>query len=636
MHQLNMGRGQQALLEPAPAVRVRRGAHVEAGEVQHIEAEEDDRGRPVGGRDLALCFQLHALLERGEGRAPVGAERRDLAVEDHALDRLLRQLRSELGERGSEVQAAPRAQRHLLVVDESKHAVAVELGLPQPAGAGEYGVARFGEHGEELHRQRFLLSGGDELRGGDAAHRQGLEVLDHKAGEDRVVFLGDAGFGDEAVLVLDEEPVLRVPGCADQRKGAFELGAPKRDAQLARGDALPDKALGLRAVVVPVTLAVLVGRIGAAVPHDHFARAVLLGGNHAFERGVVVRVVLGHDGEALVRGVERGASGNRPGLEHAVAFQPEVVVQLARRVLLYHEKEQSLARCGRGRRLGRRVEGALLGIFVQQRCRRRRVGQHDALGFGHARDSSLPDRARVLDNPSMTQLLAGTSGFSYKEWLGKFYPEKHPADGMLRYYAGHFATVEINHTFYRMPAETMLARWAEEVPEGFSFTLKAPRRITHELRLKECETHVAEFLRRAQALGGKLGPILFQLPPFLTKDLPRLRDFLALLPAGRPAAFEFRNATWQDEEVYGTLREKGVMLCYPHTDEGESPPVVATADCAYLRLRRTPYEDAELGEWAGRIAALNVERAYVYFMHEDDALGAVFARKLLDFWKQRK
>ena len=236
----------------------------------------------------------------------------------------------------------------------------------------------------------------------------------------------------------------------------------------------------------------------------------------------------------------------------------------------------------------------------------------------------------------MTQLLSGTSGFSYKEWLGKFYPEKHPVDAMLRYYAGHFATVEINNTFYRMPAETMLARWAEEVPENFAFTLKAPRRITHELRLKDCETHVAEFARRAQALGGKLGPLLFQLPPYLKKDLPRLRDFLALLPAGRPAAFEFRNESWQDGEVYAALRAKGAMLCYTDTDEGDSPPVVATADCAYLRLRRTHYDDSELGDWAGRIAALSLERVYVYFMHEDDALGAVFARKLLDFWKQRK
>jgi uncharacterized protein YecE (DUF72 family) len=233
------------------------------------------------------------------------------------------------------------------------------------------------------------------------------------------------------------------------------------------------------------------------------------------------------------------------------------------------------------------------------------------------------------------QLLTGTSGFSYKEWLGKFYPEKLPAAGMLRYYAGQFATVEINNTFYRMPAETMLARWAEEVPGNFAFTLKAPRRITHELRLKECETHVAEFFRRAQALGGKLGPVLFQLPPFLKKDLPRLRDFLALVPAGRPAAFEFRNESWQDDEVHGMLRARGAMLCYTDTEAGDSPPIVATAASAYLRLRRTHYEDTDLGDWAKRIAALRLERAYVYFMHEDDALGTVFARKLMELWNGR-
>lgn len=233
------------------------------------------------------------------------------------------------------------------------------------------------------------------------------------------------------------------------------------------------------------------------------------------------------------------------------------------------------------------------------------------------------------------ELLAGTSGFSYKEWLGKFYPEKHPADQMLRYYASHFATVEINNTFYRMPAEAMLANWAGQVPDAFSFTLKAPRRITHELRLKECETHVAEFIRRAQALGGKLGPLLFQLPPFLKKDLARLRDFLALLPAGRAAAFEFRNDSWQDEAVHALLREKGAMLCCTDTDEGDSPPPVATSNNAYLRLRRTHYDDAELSDWARKIAALRLDRAYVYFMHEDDALGAVFARKLMELWKQQ-
>jgi len=230
------------------------------------------------------------------------------------------------------------------------------------------------------------------------------------------------------------------------------------------------------------------------------------------------------------------------------------------------------------------------------------------------------------------QLLAGTSGFSYKEWLGKFYPEKLPGEAMLRYYAERLPTVEINNTFYRMPAEPMLARWAAEVPESFAFALKAPRRITHELRLKECETHVAEFLRRARALEGKLGPVLFQLPPFLKKDVPRLRDFLALLPAGRPAAFEFRNDSWRDDEVYATLRAKEVMLCYTDTEQGESPPLVATADCGYLRLRRTHYDDGELRAWAERIAKQPLARVYVYFMHEDDALGARFAQRLIELW----
>jgi uncharacterized protein YecE (DUF72 family) len=233
------------------------------------------------------------------------------------------------------------------------------------------------------------------------------------------------------------------------------------------------------------------------------------------------------------------------------------------------------------------------------------------------------------------RILSGASGYSFKEWRGTFYPEKMKPEEMLAFYSARLPTVEINNTFYRMPAEAMLANWGEQVPDGFLFTLKAPRRITHELRLKECEAHVAEFLKRAQKLGAKLGPLLFQLPPFLKKDLPRLRGFLTLLPAGQPAAFEFRNDSWQDDEVYEALRAKGAMLCYTDTDEGDSPPVVATAASGYLRLRRTHYEDTELGAWAERIAALALERVYVYFMHEDDALGAVFARKLLESWKGR-
>src|SRR5437660_1331546 len=142
-------------------------------------------------------------------------------------------------------------------------------------------------------------------------------------------------------------------------------------------------------------------------------------------------------------------------------------------------------------------------------------------------------------------LLAGTSGYSYKEWLGHFYPEKLPASEMLSYYAQHFSTVEINNTFYRMPAESMLAQWTEKVPDHFTFTLKAPRRITHDKRLREAESDVAEFVRRAGALGNKLGVLLFQLPPYLKKDLPRLRDFLGLLPSETRVAFEFRNDSWQ-------------------------------------------------------------------------------------------
>ncbi len=230
------------------------------------------------------------------------------------------------------------------------------------------------------------------------------------------------------------------------------------------------------------------------------------------------------------------------------------------------------------------------------------------------------------------QMLAGTSGYSYKEWLGSFYPEKLPAGEMLRYYAGRFATVEINNTFYRMPAEAMLARWAEEVPGSFAFTLKAPRRITHEKRLREAGPEVAEFLRRAAALGDKLGVVLFQLPPFLKKDLPRLQDFLGALPSGQRVAMEFRNASWQDDEVYEALRARGAMLCVTDTDEGDTP-FVATSDFGYIRLRRTHYDEADLRAWVERIAQQRLARTYVYFMHEDEALGTKFAQNINDLWR---
>jgi uncharacterized protein YecE (DUF72 family) len=230
------------------------------------------------------------------------------------------------------------------------------------------------------------------------------------------------------------------------------------------------------------------------------------------------------------------------------------------------------------------------------------------------------------------EMLAGTSGYSFKEWLGHFYPDKLPAREMLRYYAGRLPTVEINNTFYRMPDPTMLARWAEEVPEHFAFSLKAPRRITHDNRLRDADQNVAEFLRRATVLGHKLGVLLFQLPPYLKKDLPRLRDFLALLPSGTSAAFEFRNPTWQDDEVYQTLHEHAAMLCVTDTDQGDTP-YVATSDYGYLRLRRTHYDEADLRAWAERIAEKALTRTYVYFMHEDEALGTRFALQLAEQWR---
>ena len=232
------------------------------------------------------------------------------------------------------------------------------------------------------------------------------------------------------------------------------------------------------------------------------------------------------------------------------------------------------------------------------------------------------------------ELLAGTSGYSYKEWLGHFYPEKLPAAEMLRYYAERFATVEINNTFYRMPPEAMLTQWLTQVPERFTFTLKAPRRITYDKRLLEVESHVAEFLRRAAILGDRLGVVLFQLPHYLKKDLPRLCAFLELLPAGRRVAFEFRNDTWHGDDVFDALASRGAMLCVTDTDEGETP-FVATSDWGYVRLRRTFYDDADLDRWAAKVAAKGLPRTFVYFMHEDEALGTRFAGKLMQSWGTR-
>ena len=232
------------------------------------------------------------------------------------------------------------------------------------------------------------------------------------------------------------------------------------------------------------------------------------------------------------------------------------------------------------------------------------------------------------------ELKVGTSGYCYKEWRGHFYPEKMTEADMLGFYAGHFSTVEINNTFYRMPAPAMLARWAEEVPADFTFTLKAPRRITQDERLKDSQSSVSAFLQRAATLGSRLGVLLFQLPHFLKKDVARLADFLPLLPAGQRVAFEFRHASWQDDAVYETLRAHGAMLCVTDTEEGETP-FAATADSGYVRLRRTHYDERDLAAWVERIAAQELACTYVYFMHEDEALATRFAKLLNELWKGR-
>jgi uncharacterized protein YecE (DUF72 family) len=223
----------------------------------------------------------------------------------------------------------------------------------------------------------------------------------------------------------------------------------------------------------------------------------------------------------------------------------------------------------------------------------------------------------------------GTSGYSYKQWKGRFYPEGLPDAEMLRYYASRFAAVEINYTFYRTASVRQLQGWAKETPDLFTFTLKAPRRITHELRLRDAADLAADFCETARALKHKLGALLFQLPPFLKRDTPRLEDFLHQLPPGFRVAFEFRNPTWFADEVYETLRRFGVALCVVESPD-RTVPLERTAAFGYFRLRQPDYGDAELAACADRIrqAAADWQDVFIYFKHEADAQGPVFAAKL--------
>lgn len=224
---------------------------------------------------------------------------------------------------------------------------------------------------------------------------------------------------------------------------------------------------------------------------------------------------------------------------------------------------------------------------------------------------------------SQPWLWAGASGYSYPEWKGPFYPEDLAAGAMLAWYAQRLPTVEINSTFYRNPTRELLAKWAQTTPDAFRFAIKATRRITHDARLQA--DAAAEPLRHLYdslgALGGKLGAVLFQLPPNLGKDVPRLAAFLALLPDGHRAAFEFRHASWFDDAVYAALRAAGASLCLSEREDSAPPPLIETARWGYVRLRREHYPEAALAGWAARLAGTGWQEVYAYFMHEPTAPG---------------
>jgi len=224
----------------------------------------------------------------------------------------------------------------------------------------------------------------------------------------------------------------------------------------------------------------------------------------------------------------------------------------------------------------------------------------------------------------------GTSGYNYPEWKGSFYPQKMPAARMLPCYAQSFSTVEINYTFYRTPNEKILAGWSRATPAAFRLTLKAPKRITHIAKLRDCNDLLQYFLRTSATLGAKLGAILFQLPPYFRKDLAVLDAFLAQLPAGVCAAFEFRHASWMDAAVFARLAARNLALCVADSEKFATPLEI-TASYGYFRLRDEGYSPADLQRWAAliRTSAAACSDVYVYFKHEEAGKGPEFARLLM-------
>jgi uncharacterized protein YecE (DUF72 family) len=229
------------------------------------------------------------------------------------------------------------------------------------------------------------------------------------------------------------------------------------------------------------------------------------------------------------------------------------------------------------------------------------------------------------------RILAGASGYSFKEWCGTFYPQKMKGEEMLPFYSARLPTVEINNTFYKFPRANVLEEWFRVTPAGFKLSIKSPRRITHIGRLKpESVTEAVGWLYTSlQSLGEKRGPVLFQLAPNMKKDLARLEAFLALLPKDHRAAFEFRNDSWFADDVYAALRTVGASLCFSEREDNAPPPLVETAPWGYVRLRLEQYSDADLEQWARRMESTGWKEIFAYFMHEPTA--PAYAQSLMRY-----
>jgi len=233
-------------------------------------------------------------------------------------------------------------------------------------------------------------------------------------------------------------------------------------------------------------------------------------------------------------------------------------------------------------------------------------------------------------------LHVGTSGYSYKEWKGNFYPEDLPAKEMLSFYSRRLPAVEINNTFYRLPQVSMIENWREQVPAKFRFSIKATQKITHIKRLKNVTEETKYLMETTALLQERLGVVLFQLPPNMKKDTERLESFISALPDGMRTAFEFRHESWFDDEIFGLLRKRDSPLVISDTDKQPLNEIIDTASWGYLRLRRTNYEETDLVDWMQRVKDQKWKDAFVFFKHEDEGVGPKLAAQFLELANRQK